>query len=148
MPGERKDPVGAFSFEVEAGGKTLGAFKECGGIGSETAVIEYAFSKGKQTWMHKEPGNHRYTNITLKRGVTKDMDLWDWRGNVLEGKMSDARRSCTITVYDTQHNPMAEWVLEAAWPCKLTGPTFSAKTNEIAVEELEIVHEGMKRNPI
>ena len=148
MPGERKDPVAAYSFEVEAGGALLGAFRECAGIGSETSVIEYAYVKGKQTWIHKEPGTHKYTNITLKRGVTKDMDLWDWRGKVLDGKMKDARRSCTVTVYDTEHNPMAEWVLNDAWPSKLSGPTFNAQNNEIAIEELEIVHEGIKRNPM
>ena len=147
MPGDRKDPVGAFSFEVEAGGKLLGAFRECSGIGSETAVVEYAYSKGKATWIHKEPGTHKFTNIVLKRGVTKEMDLWDWRGNVLDGDMKGARRSCTITVYDTQHNPMAMWELNDAWPCKLTGPTFNAQNNEIAVEELEMVHEGIKRQP-
>ena len=148
MPGDRVKPVGVYSFEVEAGGKLLGAFKECSGIGSETSVIEYPYSKGKQNWMHKEPGTHKYTNITLKRGVTKDTDLWDWRINVLEGKMSDARRACTITVYGTERIPIAEWVLDEAWPSKLTGPTFNAQNNEIAIEELEIVHEGIKRNPM
>ena len=140
-----RDPVPSAWFSVEFQGQIVGAFRECTGLGSENEVVEYkASDKGKYV-IKKVAGNLKWNNITLKRGMTDSMDMWKWRGLVEEGKMSEARKNGTITMYDLQQKPIAKWDFVNAWPSKLTGPSANAGNNEVAIEELEITHEGYKR---
>jgi phage tail-like protein len=140
-----KDPLVSAWFGVEFQGQLVGAFRECTGLGSENEVVEYkASDKGKYV-IKKVAGNLKWNNITLKRGITDAMDMWKWRGLVEEGKMSEARKNGTITMYNLQKEPIAKWDFINAWPSKLTGPSANAGNNEVAIEELEITHEGYKR---
>src|SRR5438034_9965563 len=107
--------------------------------------LEYkASDKGKYV-IKKVDGNLKWNNITLKRGITDAMDMWKWRGLVEEGKMSEARKNGTITMFNLQGESIAKWDFTNAWPSKLTGPSANAGNNEVAIEELEITHEGYKR---
>jgi len=147
MPiGKRTDPFGSMRFEVEVKPWVSGSFRECTGLGSETELIETKESMpGGFTEYIKCPGALKWDNITLKRGITYSMELWQWRGKVEEGKVDDARANGSIKMYDSQNSCVARWNFENGWPQKVSGPTFNATSNEIGVEELVIVHEGVSR---
>ena len=140
------DPLVSAFFTIDFGGSVKGAFRECTGLGSENEVVEYKASgdKGKFV-MKKVPGRMKWNNITLKRGITNAMDMWDWRKQVEEGKVDAARKNGSIIMYNQSNDPIARWDFVQAWPNKLTGPSANATNNEVGIEELEITHEGYKR---
>lgn len=147
MPnGDRRDPLVSAYFTVEFQGVIVGSFQEVSGLGSENEVVEYKASgeKGQYVIM-KVPGRLSWNNITLKRGITDAMDLWEWRRTVEEGKIEEARKNGSVVMYDQNGHEIARWNFTNAWPCKLTGPSADAKSNEVAIEELEIVVEGYER---
>lgn len=141
-----QDPLVSSWFGVEFQGSVVGAFRECTGLGSENEVVEYKASGPKGEFVIKKvPGRLKWNNITLKRGITDSMDMWQWRKQVEQGQMSDARKNGTITMYNQQGNAIAKWNFTNAWPSKLSGPSANASNNEVAIEELEITHEGYER---
>ncbi|RAQ97516.1 phage tail protein [Thermogemmatispora tikiterensis] len=141
-----KDPLVSSWFGVEFQGQVVGAFRECTGLGSENEVVEYKASGPRGEFVIKKvPGRLKWNNITLKRGITDSMDMWQWRKLVEQGKIDEARKNGTITMYNQQGEPVARWNFINAWPSKLTGPSANANNNEVAIEELEITHEGYER---
>ncbi len=147
MPnGNRTDPLVSAYFTVEFQNVIAGAFQEVTGLGSSNEVVEYKASGPKgQYVIHKVPGRLSWNNITLKRGITDATDLWDWRKMVEEGKIDEARKNGSVVMYDQNGNEVARWNFTNAWPSKLTGPSADAKSNEVGIEELEIVVEGYER---
>ncbi len=141
-----EDPLVAFQFALELEGKIAGSFQSVSGIGSETEVIEEkgTFAEGG-TYNKKIPGRLTWTEITLKRGVTSTYDFWEWRQDVVDGKIDDARTNCSIIAMDQTNSPIAGWDFELAWPSKISGPEMDAGGQDYMVEELTIVHEGMLR---
>ena len=95
--------------------------------------------------IRKLAGLQKFSNITLKRGITDDHDIWKWRTMVMDGKIKDARKNGQIILLDDEGKEAAEWTFTDGWPTKWTGPTFNATANEVAIDTLEIVHEGLKR---
>jgi phage tail-like protein len=93
----------------------------------------------------KVPGRIKLNNITLKRGITSTLDMWDWRGMVEAGQVDSARKNGSVVMFDTAGTEIARWDFVNAWPNKITGPTANATNNEVGIEELEITHEGYKR---
>jgi len=91
------------------------------------------------------PGRLKWTDVTLKRGITAKMDIWDWRADVIKGDMGSARAPVSIIVLDRDYTDVARWDFVNAWPSKVSGPTVKADSNEFGVEEVTIVHEGMER---
>lgn len=91
--------------------------------------------------MKKQPGLRKFTNIVLKRGLTKDVSFYEWRKTVIEGKAKDFRKDGTITLYGEERKPVLKWNFYAAWPSKLDGPALNAKNNEVAIETLELAIE-------
>jgi len=143
---ESEDFLVGFNFQLDVGSKVAGFFSEISGVGSENEVIEHkGVDKQGHEFVRKEPGRLKFTDITLKRGVTSDTQIWEWRQKVIDGKIADARSPVTIHMLDRSYKPVAEWDFFNAWPSKVTGPTFKADSNEFGVEELTIVHEGMFR---
>lgn len=146
MAGMMEDPLVSAWFSLEFQGAVAGAFRECTGLGSENEVVESKAAGPKGEFViRKIPGRMKWNNITLKRGITSQMDMWKWRALVEEGKIGEARKNGSIIMYSTDGKAIARWDLTNAWPSKLTGPTANATNNEIGIEELEIVHEGYKR---
>ena len=96
-------------------------------------------------FIQKIPGRLKWGDITLKRGITKTMDFWEWRKEVEEGKITSARINGSIIMYDREYNPAARWDVKNAWPSKLTGPTQKSDGNDFGVEEVVIVFESYKR---
>lgn len=143
--GQRTDPLTSFSFNVEIGGMVSGSFRECSGLGSETELVEVKeASNGKLIYM-KIPGALKWENISLKRGITNSMQIWNWRKQVERGDIQGARTNGSICMYDQTGMEIARWNFQAGWPRKVSGPTFNAQNNEIGIEELEIVHEYIER---
>lgn len=142
MSTSRQDPYGGYSFRVEIDGITLAGFMECFGLESETDVIEYREGIEPGT-MRKLPGLTHYSNIVLKRGVTLSMELYNWRKTVIENRTE--RKHGAIVLMDDRRNDVARWVFKDGWPCRMSGPDLDSMTSEVAIEELEICHEGLAR---
>jgi phage tail-like protein len=141
-----EDPLVGFHFSVEIQGVVTGYFTECTGLGSEHEVIEHnvVTEKGQEVVM-KVPGRLKWENIVLKRGITSNMDIWDWRKEVEDGKVADARHDGSVTMFDQELNPVARWEFKRGWPLKVTGPQPKSDSNEIGIEELTIAHEYITR---
>lgn len=136
----RKDPYAAFNFLVEIDNVTVAGFSECSGINTETDAIEYRTGDTDIT-VTKLPGLKKFGNITLKRGFTASKELWEWRKKVLDGKTE--RQSGSIVLQNEARQEALRWTFREGWPRKWEGPSFNAKTNEVAIETLEIVCEGI-----
>lgn len=144
--GRDSDPLIGFNFRLEIEGKLAGYFTEASGIGSEHEVVEHKIvDKGGHEIVQKIPGRLKWQDVTLKRGITDKMDIWEWRKQVEEGKMKDARAPVSIIMMDRNYEDVARWDFTNAWPSKVTGPSVKSDSNEFGVEEVTIVHEGMVR---
>ncbi len=144
---DREDPLVAFKFGLEIEGKLGGFFTTVGGIGSESEVVDHKIVNPDtgETIMQKIPGRLTWTDVTLKRGVTSSIDVWDWRQEVVDGKVEDARTNCSIIAFNQANEEIARWNLDNAWPSKVTGPDMDSGSGDYMVEEMSIVHEGMSR---
>jgi phage tail-like protein len=139
---QRDDPYKAFNFLVQIDGVTRAGFSEVSGLDSETVVIEYR--SGGENVVRKLPGLTKFGNIVLRRGVTQDDELWNWRQSVVDGNVD--RRNGSIVLLDDQRTEVVRWNFRNGWPCKWEGPGLNAKTNEVAIETVEIAHEGLERD--
>ena len=137
----RVDPYPGFNFLVEIDGVIAAGFAEAGGLDTETDPIEYREGNDTQT-VQKLPGLRKYPNIVLKRGFTSDKLLWDWRKKVMDGRTE--RQSGSIVLLNEARDEALRWNFREGWPCKLQGPALNAKQNEVAIETLEICHEGLE----
>jgi phage tail-like protein len=141
-----EDPLIGFNFMLELDGALAGYFTECSGVGSENEIIEHkVVDQSGHEIVRKIPGRLKWQDVSLKRGITSDLQIWQWREKVVLGKMSDARKSVTITMMDRAYQPIAKWHFTNAWPNKVSGPSFKSDDNSFGVEEVGIVHEGMYR---
>ena len=137
----RNDPYSNVNFLVQIEGIPDGTFTECSGLCSETEAIHYR--EGGHFGVRVLPGQTNYSAITLKRGITADLSLWNWYKATAQGHPD--RRQGVIILLDGERKPVARWVFVEGWPAKYCGPTLNAAGNEIAIETLEIVHEGLER---
>jgi phage tail-like protein len=136
------DPYLVSNFRVEIDSTASAAFSEVLGLDVSIDIVDYRNGTSLQGTAEKLPGLARYPNITLKRGFTQNADLWNWVKNILSG-VSD-KRSVSIVLQDAQHNDVLRWNVRNAWPCRWSGPALHAGSSEIAVETLEICHEGIE----
>jgi phage tail-like protein len=144
-----QDPLLGFNFMLQLEKAIAGYFTECGGIGSEHEIVEHkVVDEAGHEVIRKIPGRLKWTDVTLKRGITQDMQIWEWRQDAVKGDMKTARKNCTITMLDRMYTPVAIWHFYNAWPSKVTGPNLKSDSNEFGVEEVTIVHEGMWREKV
>jgi phage tail-like protein len=143
--GDRRDPYRAFNFQLEIDGVPLGAFSECSGLTADGDAVDYREGTDLQPNVRKLVGLRKYSNITLKRGYTQDKSLWVWYNNIFAGVQD--RRNVTVILMDEEHKPVLRWHAENAWVNKIEGPSFKASGNEIAIESVELVHEGLTIEP-
>jgi phage tail-like protein len=142
MPLVRRDPYRAHSFRLEIDGIERGGFRECSGLDSANAPIDYREGDDAAT-MQRLPGLATYSAITLRWGSTDDPELFEWRQQVVDGRVD--RRNGSIVLLDDTGSERMRWNFVEAWPSRWTGPTFNATGNEVAIEALEITHEGVVR---
>lgn len=147
MPARGSDPLIGFSFSLDISGKIQGYFTEVSGLGSETEIVEHKVTDPSgRDLIQKIPGRSKFSDITLKRGITSAMDMWAWRKQVEDGDIGGARVNGTITMYDQSLTPIAKWDFTNGWPVKITGPSISSDSNAFGVEELTITHEMLVRS--
>jgi phage tail-like protein len=139
---QRDNPYLNFNFLVDIGlGEDLG-FSEVELPSGEIAVIEYREGGDRVNSPRKLPGLAKYPNVTLKRGITGRTDLFEWWKTVRDGQVM--RRNVTITLLDEQRQPVLRWLLRNAWPVKIEAGSLNAVGNEVAIESLELAHEGLE----
>jgi phage tail-like protein len=137
----RNDPYKVFNFIVEIDGINAAGFTECSGLSTTTDVIEYR-EGNERSGARKLPGLTKFTNIVLKRGMTRSRDLWNWRKTVIDGAVE--RKSGAIVLLADDRTPVGRFRFRDGWPTKWEGPALNAKSSEVAIETLEIAHEGLE----
>jgi phage tail-like protein len=146
MPVFREDPYAGYNFEVVVtgisdDGKTVkGSFAEVSGLEVSMDPIEYR-NGSEDITVRKLPGLKKFTNITLKRGITGDLAFWNWIVQGMNGTI--VRTEGSIILLNESRQEVMRWNFKRAWPCKFTGPGLNSKNNEIAMETVEICHEGL-----
>ncbi len=134
-------PLSKFHFSVEWGGTTIG-FTEVSGLDVETEVIEYRDGASPDYSKIKMPGMQKFTNITLKRGMFKsNNEYYQWWNSIQLNQV--IRRDITISLLNEEHEPVVVWKVSNAWPTKITGTDLKADGNEVAIESIELAHEGL-----
>ncbi|HEY5969979.1 MAG TPA: phage tail protein [Chitinophagaceae bacterium] len=136
-----KYPIPVFHFTVDWGGTNVG-FSEVTGLTQEIQLIEYRDGKSPDYNTVKMPGLRKVTNIVMKRGISKgDNDFFKWLNTVKLNTIE--RRDLTINLLNENHEPVVTWKVLQAWPVKVEGPALKATGNEVAVESIELAHEGL-----
>jgi phage tail-like protein len=138
----RIDPYANFNFLVEIDGITRAAFQQVSGFDSTIDVIEHR-EGGDNLTPHKLPGMTKHGNIVLKWGLTDDRELYEWHREAVSGNVQ--RKGGSIIVLDRRGNRVAQWNFREAWPSKWDGPDFNAEGTDVAIETLELAHEGLER---
>lgn len=134
-------PLPKFHFQVEWGGTKIG-FTEVSGLDVETEVIEYRHGASPEYSKTKMPGMQKFGNITMKRGTFKsDNEYFNWWNSVKLNTIE--RRDLTIKLLDENHDPVVTWKVKNAWPTKVQSTDLKADGNEVAIESVEIAHEGL-----
>jgi phage tail-like protein len=134
-------PFPVFHFRMEWGGARIG-FTEISGLDQELQPIEYREGSSFEYQVTKMPGMPKFGNITGKRGVMKsDNDFAKWLTTVKLNQIE--RRDLTISLLNENHEPVMVWKVKNAWPCKLQGVSLKSTGNEVAIESIELCHEGL-----
>jgi phage tail-like protein len=121
-----------------------GGFAECSGLELAMQPEEYK-EGGNNGGVLKFASRVTWTNLTLKRGVTDGTELWDWHFSFVEGR--GRRRDGVIVLLDAARAPVQAWYFRRGLPVKYTGPSFNAAQNNVAIEAIEIAHEGIHQVP-
>ena len=135
-------PLPKFSFQVKWGDAEF-VFQEVSGLASETQVIEYRGGDSKVFSTVKMQGIKKFSNVTHKRGIFKsDSSMWEKYNQI---KMNTIKREqITISLLDEAQKPAMSWLLTNAFPVKITVTDMKSDGNEIAVESIELAHEGLR----
>ncbi len=135
-------PLPVFSFNVEWGGQRVG-FSEVSGLTQENQAIEYRDGSFPEYSAIKMPGMRKFSNVTLKRGIVKsDNDFAKWLSTVKLNKVE--RRNIIVSLLNEERQPVMVWKIQNAFPVKVEGPGLKATGNEVAIESIEIAHEGLE----
>jgi phage tail-like protein len=138
----RKDPFFGYNFAVELDGITRMGFKGCTGLDTITTATKYREGTDPSLHQRQLPGLLSNSAITLTRGITDDHALWDWRHDIATGK--GTRHDISIILRDDVGDEKIRWNIKNAFPTKWTGPSFDATTDAVAIETLELTHEGVE----
>ncbi|QEH43696.1 phage tail protein [Chitinophaga sp. XS-30] len=134
-------PLPKFHFQVEWGGASIG-FTEVSGLDVQTDPIEYRDGASPEYTKIKMPGMQKYSNITMKRGTFPgDNDFFVWWNTVALNTIE--RRNVTISLLNENHEPVIVWKVKNAWPIKVQSTDLKADGNEVAIETIELAHEGL-----
>ena len=135
-------PMPKFFFSVTWGGNEI-AFQEVSGLDVQSEEIKYRHGNSKQFSVIKMPGMKKYGNVTMKKGVFKgDNKFWDWLKQI---EMNTIKRvPVIISLLDQTGTAVMVWTLTNAWPTKISSTDLKSEGNEVAIETIEIVHEGLE----
>ncbi|MHB1098476.1 MAG: phage tail protein [Burkholderiales bacterium] len=134
-------PLPKFHFQVKWDSNVM-SFQEVSGLDVQSEEIKYRSGDSPEFSVTKMPGLKKVGNVTMKKGIFKaDNKFWDWFNEI---KMNTIKRvPVTISLLDEAGSPTMVWTLANAWPTKITGTDLKSEGNEVAVETIEIVHEGL-----
>lgn len=134
-------PLPKFHFQVQWGGVRIG-FTEVTGLDMQVEAIEYREGSSPEYSKIKMPGMHKFSNITLKRGTIQgDSDFYKWI-NTINLTVSE-RRDIVISLLNETHAPVMTWKAKNAFPIKVQASDLKSDGNEVAIETLELAHEGL-----
>jgi phage tail-like protein len=135
-------PLPVFHFTVQWGGTRIG-FSEVSGLTQENQAIEYRDGSFPEYSSIKMPGLRKFSNVTLKRGIVKaDNEFFRWLSTVKLNQVE--RRDVVVSLLNENHEPVMTWKIQNAFPVKVEGPGLKATGNEVAIESIEIAHEGLE----
>ena len=140
MANKHVDPYQSYRFRIEIDGLQRGGFREASGLDATNDVVEYREGDEDPT-VRKLSGLTKYSNITLKGGITDDHAFYDWKQTTVGGKTE--RKNGSIILLDDAGDEKLRWNFHRAWITKWSGPTFNATANDVAIESVEIAHEGV-----
>ena len=139
---DRIDPYSGYSFRVEIDGITRAGFQSCSGLEASQEANTYREGTDRGRTMRKMPGLITYGDITLNRGITSDAELWQWRDAVMSGDVD--RRNLSIVLMNDKGEDAIRWNFRNCWPTTWSGPSLDASSDEVAIEEMTLTHEGFE----
>jgi len=142
MPSVRQDPYPDFNFSVEIDGVTVAGFSEADLPEGRIEAIAYREGRDKTSAARLLPGRVEYGPLVLRHGFAGDATLFQWWQAVAQGTLD--RRNVSVILLDEQRQEVARWNLRRAWPAKWAAPSLNALGNDVAIETLELVHEGIE----
>lgn len=137
----RNDPFRGYNFHVDIEGIGVGSFSEVSGLTAEGDAVDYREGTDQSNNVRKLVGLRKFAALVFKRGYIKDDTLWQWYVRIANGQ--DDRRNGTIVLENEAHQAVLRWNFENAWINKIEGPSFKASGNEVAIESMELMHEGI-----
>jgi phage tail-like protein len=140
MPYKEDQSAPAVWFELDIQGKAVGYFTEVTGLSAEVETFTYS-EGGMNEFQHKLPTRVKYPNLVLKRGMTTKADLQRW---FQKSHVQAERTTISLTMLDQEGTTIRTWSFVNAFPIKWTGPNFNASQSQLAVETIEIAHEGLR----
>src|SRR3712207_2556023 len=143
--GQEFDALIAARFEFSIDGHSVAQFSELSGISSAVDVVEFIESTAKETILKKLPGKPQLPTIVVKRGMTKNIEMATWHQLVVEGDVAAARKSCSLTMFNTKGAPVARYHLTDAWPAKIEIGALKAGASEVLIETVTFACERIQR---
>lgn len=140
----RHDPLRNFRFRLEIDGLQTAGFSAVSIDPTATDVIDYREGTDP-SHVRKLSGLTRYGNVTLKRGVTTSLELYNWHKQIVSGQLATARKQVAIVVQDEAGADVARYVVSEAWPIKYDPGDLNATGNDVFIETLELANEGVER---
>src|SRR6266849_402508 len=137
----RTDPFRGFNFRVEIDGISPAAFSEVSGLTADGDPVDYREGTDLKNNVRKLVGLRKFTMLVFKRGYIKDDTLWKWYVSIANGKPD--RRHGSVVLLNEAHKAVMSWNFENAWINKIEGPALKASGNEVAIESMELCHEGI-----
>jgi phage tail-like protein len=142
MPLVRDDPYLNFNFRVDLDGSEVAGFSEVDLGEGRVETVAYREGTDKTSAARLLPGRVEYSPVVLRKGFAGDPALFEWWREITQGTLD--RRTVAIVLLDEQRREVARWVLHRAWPSKWVAPHLRALGNEVAIETLELAHEGIE----
>jgi phage tail-like protein len=137
----RNDPFRGYNFVVEIDNVARAGFSEVSGLTADGDSVDYREGTDLQPNVRKLMCLRKFGPVTCKQGMTQDKSLWQWYTNIVNGEPD--RRNVTIVLLNERREAVVRWHVENAWINKIEGPSLKAAGNEVAMESVELVHEGL-----
>ncbi|HEY9609164.1 phage tail protein [Allocoleopsis sp.] len=135
--------VTANRFYVEIESEITASFTECAGLGVQVDKETY-FEGGINDQQRIFLKQAKFSDVTLKRGITNNLVFWNWVNQILDSNSQKERRNVNILVFNQSGETMQCWTLIGAVPVGWKAPSLQANSNTAAIEELTLAYEGLK----
>lgn len=135
----RRDPYLGFRFRVELNGLIAAGFSEVSGLEIRMDPEEYE-EGGVNDRTHRLPTRYTQPNLVFQRGLTDSREMWEWMTDAINGTVT--RRSGRVLLLDTEGKESWDWAFTNAYPVRWAGPDLQADQGAVAIETLELAHEG------